>query len=538
MNRKVIISLIIGTSFVLLGLVGMQIYWINNAINLKESNFNRSVDEAISKVVSKLEQMEAANRITQRTCCDKSGSSFLSTLDTLNFLFLKELDSIPWDKDMKNSTLDLGNENIRIEITIDDSGNLIKKIDTDFYDKKNASRNNSIRSMISINPSVPKDILDNLNGKLKTLWQKSFMMSDVFEDIFYLGQEKSIEEKVSKSVLDSLITKELHQKGIDTKFEFGIYSTSQKKFVLQKTGEYRNQLAEHGFTFSLYPSEMFMNPEYLIIYFPQEKKFLVTKLAGMISVSLILVILVFLSFIFIIKTLIDQKRLSEMKNDFINNMTHEFKTPISTVSLACEALSDKDIKKSEELYSSYISMISEENKRLGSLAEKILQTAIIDKGDLELYQDLVDINVIIEEAISINKMQVEIKDGVIERDINAGNSFVIGDHDHLLNVFNNLLDNANKYSPKKPRIIISTENTQNEIVISVKDNGIGVSKANQKKIFDKLYRVHTGDVHDVKGFGLGLSYVQFIIEKLNGRIQLESELNKGSVFKIFLPFKK
>jgi len=538
MNRKIIISLIVGTSFVLFGLVWMQIYWINNAINLKESNFHRSVIEAVNKVVYKLEKLETADRITQRMDAGNQGSPFLSTLDTLNYLYLKELDSIPWADDMKNSSLDISDENIRIKITLDESGKLVKEIDTEFHAKDRNARNNSIRSMITIDPIVPNEVIDNLNKRLKILWQKSFMMSDVFEDLFSLGQEKSIEERLSKEVLDSLITIELHQRGVDTEFEFGVYSTSLKKFVIQKTGNYRNQLAEEGFTFSLYPSEMFMNPEYLIMYFPQEKRFLMTKLAGMISASLILVVLIILSFIFIIKALIDQKKLAETKNDFINNMTHEFKTPISTVSLACEALSDKDIKKSDDLYASYISMISEENKRLGSLAEKILQTAIIDKGDLELYQDLVDINVVIDEAIAINKMQVEIKDGVIEKQCNAQHSYVIGDHVHLLNVFNNLLDNANKYSPKRPKIIISTENTQNEIIISVSDNGIGISKTNQKKIFEKLFRVHTGDVHDVKGFGLGLSYVKFIVERSNGRIQINSELNKGSEFKVFLPYKK
>ncbi|MDZ7776579.1 MAG: ATP-binding protein [Bacteroidales bacterium] len=226
----------------------------------------------------------------------------------------------------------------------------------------------------------------------------------------------------------------------------------------------------------------------------------------MLSVSLLLLVLIFLSFIFSVKTIIKQRKLSESKNDFINNMTHEFKTPISTVSLACEALTDKDIKKSEELYSSYIKVISEENKRLGALAEKILQTAIIEKGDLKLKQDAIDIHQVIDEAININRMQVGIKDGVIKKDLKATQTTIEADHDHLLNVLllNNLLDNANKYSPKKPVITIATQNTLKEVIISVKDNGVGISKSDQKKIFEKLYRVHTGNLHDVKGFGSGV----------------------------------
>jgi two-component system phosphate regulon sensor histidine kinase PhoR len=172
------------------------------------------------------------------------------------------------------------------------------------------------------------------------------------------------------------------------------------------------------------------------------------------------------------------------------------------------------------------------------MAEKILQTAIIEKGDLKLKEELVDVHKVLKESIGINQMQVEIKDGVIETDLKATQSYVVADHDHLLHVFNNLLDNANKYSPKKPKIVVSTRNSIDQIIISIRDNGIGISKNDQKKIFEKLYRVHTGNLHDVKGFGLGLSYVKFIVDKLDGKISLESEINQGATFKVYIPFKQ
>jgi two-component system phosphate regulon sensor histidine kinase PhoR len=217
-------------------------------------------------------------------------------------------------------------------------------------------------------------------------------------------------------------------------------------------------------------------------------------------------------------------------------MTHEFKTPISTISLACEALTDNGIKRSQEFTESYINIILEENKRLATMAEKILQTAVIEKGQLKMKRERIDFHEVITDVIKNIRIQVEIKDGIIRKQCKATNPIIIGDKVHLTNLVYNLLDNANKYSPKKPVIIVRTENTSNGIILTIEDNGIGISKGEQKKIFDKLYRVPTGNIQDVRGFGLGLSYVKAIVEEHHGRISVESEINKGTKFKIFLPF--
>jgi two-component system phosphate regulon sensor histidine kinase PhoR len=256
----------------------------------------------------------------------------------------------------------------------------------------------------------------------------------------------------------------------------------------------------------------------------------------MMSVSLILVLTIIAAFSFSVFTIIRQRKLSELKNDFINNMTHEFKTPISTISLACQALSDKDIPRTNEMYNDYIQIIGDENHRLGEMAEKILQTAILEKGNLHLRPEAIDMHSLISDAIHKIAIQIEIRDGVINQSLTANHSMVKADKVHLSNVIFNLLDNANKYSPRKPQILVSTADADGGIYISVNDKGMGISKANQKKIFDKLYRVPTGDVHNVKGFGLGLSYVKFIIEKHGGNIQVESEPGKGSTFTLFLPY--
>ena len=225
-----------------------------------------------------------------------------------------------------------------------------------------------------------------------------------------------------------------------------------------------------------------------------------------------------------------------MKNDFINNMTHEFKTPISTISLACQALKDKDVIKTEDVYDAYIGVIGEENLRLGAMAEKILQSAVLEKKQLELNKEWFDIHEVIADVVNKIGIQVQIKDGNICTDFNAEPSEIHADKVHFTNLINNLLDNANKYTPQKPKIRVSTENVKTGIMISIEDNGIGISNKNQKKIFDKLYRVPMGDLHDFKGFGLGLSYVKVIVEYHKGSIWLESELKKGTKFDVFLPY--
>jgi two-component system, OmpR family, phosphate regulon sensor histidine kinase PhoR len=424
MNRRIIFLTIIAMTIALIGLMGIQIYWIQSASAIKEANFRRSVNESMVKVVQKVERME----------------------------------------------------------------------------KSKAMASNQYESMLNFNRHLPFD---------------SF---------------------ITKEELDSLITLQLNMRGVDTRFEFCIYKPESQEFIVERTPDYRKELIEKGNAFILFQADIYTSPEYLLIYFPREKQFLLTELWGMLLISIILIIVIVYSFTYTITTIFRQKRLSEMKNDFINNMTHEFKTPISTISLACEALNDKEVRRSGEFLDSYLSMIQEENKRLAGMAEKILQTAVIDKGQLKMNKEQIDLHEIITDVIKNLRIQVEIKDGEIVRKFGATRSRIEGDRVHVTNLVYNLLDNANKYSPRKPLILISTENANNGIVMTIEDNGIGIGKNEQKKIFDKLYRVPTGNIHEVRGFGLGLSYVKAIVEEHHGKISLESEVNRGTRFKVFLPF--
>lgn len=364
--------------------------------------------------------------------------------------------------------------------------------------------------------------------------QKSILAQDVLKSMVYDYSNIPIENRINPVQLDSLISDELKTKGINTEFEFGVFSPARNFMPIQKTGKYPKELLNKGFTFALFPTDMFSSPDYLMIFFPNEKRFLITQLWQILSTSIVFIIIIILSFAYTVITILKQKKISDIKNDFINNMTHEFKTPISTISLACEALGDKDIIKSDSLYNNYINVISEENSRLGNMAERILQSASLEKGQVILKKELIDIHAIIIETINNIHLQVEKKGGSIKTQLRADSFTVEADKVHITNVIFNLLDNANKYSPVTPEILISTENSYSGILISVKDNGTGISKANQKKIFEKLYRIPTGNVHNVKGFGLGLSYVKTIIEQHSGKITLESELNKGTNFIIYL----
>ncbi len=334
--------------------------------------------------------------------------------------------------------------------------------------------------------------------------------------------------------IDSIILTELHHNNIYADFKFNIFDQKAGYFLFNDPNTKENKYLEKAYAFP-FLSNRYEQQLYLMVYFPKEKSYLLKEMSLMLFLSIIIILSVIYLFSYSITTIIKQSKLSDLKNDFVNNMTHEFKTPISTISLACQALTDDDIQKSPELYDSYISIIQDENNRLGGMAEKILQTAIIDKGQLKLNSEWVNVHELIQELGKSNEMMIEQKGGKLSFNLDAQYFIINADRLHLTNLIYNLLDNANKYSLEKPIINISTKNDGDCILIAVKDNGMGISKANQKKIFDKLYRVPTGNVHNVKGFGLGLSYVKAVVEKHKGSVGLESQLHKGTTFFIRLP---
>lgn len=335
--------------------------------------------------------------------------------------------------------------------------------------------------------------------------------------------------------IDSIVDNRLKKNNIYIQYRFNIFNEVNNHLLYTHPDLDKKVFLNKAYAFK-FNSNNEVQHIYLMVRFPHERGFLLRESGYVVGTSIILILSIILLFWYSISTIIHQARLSMLKNDFVNNMTHEFKTPISTISLACQALMDKDLEKTMDLYETYISIIDEENKRLGSMAEKILQTAILDKGELKLNQEWVNVHEIIKDVAKNTEIQIAQKGGQLKLSLQAEKFVVNADILHLSNVIYNLLDNANKYSFEKPIIEVGTQKDGDCLKIYVKDNGMGISKANQKKIFDKLYRVPTGNVHNAKGFGLGLSYVKAIVSKHHGLITLESQLNKGSVFTVRIPF--
>lgn len=539
MNKKIIILIIILISFALIGLVGVQLYWIKNAIAVKEANFDRSVNEALTNVVYKLEKLEMVNRIKNRINTGSPNITLYATIDSINNMFTKEMESMANDFNIqKASYINYTSKKVTIEYTETIPGKGIKHIDSSVVavSNKDSIKKNEVRPVSVPEYYFPSNHFDSISDKIDKFLKKSFLVSDIFEEMFNYKYKQSIKDRTDPAKLDSLIKAELTNKGIYTEYEYGIFSPVKNQMVIEKTGKYHNELIEKSLAFNIFPSDLFRAPEYLLIYFPKKETYLFTQTWLMLFIAAILIFFIVLSFVYTIRTIIKQKKFSEMKNDFINNMTHEFKTPISTISLACQALTDDDIAKSEMLYKNYLLVIGDENRRLGVMAEKILQTAVLEKGQIKLKKEPMDIHFVINEVIKNIKLQVETKEGMIVTELNAGSSIINADKVHITNVIYNLVDNANKYTPETPLITLATEGNDSGVYFSVEDNGIGISHANLKKIFDKLYRVPSGNIHNVKGFGIGLSYVKTIVEMHNGNVDVESELKKGSKFTIYLPF--
>jgi two-component system, OmpR family, phosphate regulon sensor histidine kinase PhoR len=350
-----------------------------------------------------------------------------------------------------------------------------------------------------------------------------------------------VEERISIIQLDSFLKDELPH---NIPFSYGVWSNASNSFVIynnhfvvstENQATY-NYLKNSEYQTKLFPADI-NSPGTLHVYFPTKSSEVWGRLWLDLLLSLLFTAIILGSFAYTISVILQQKKLSEMKTDFINNMTHEFKTPIATISLASDSITNPSVIGNPDKIKRFANIIKQENKRMHGQVEKVLQMALVERGHIKLNFTEVDINQVIEQAVSNMALQVERKEGTISAQLDAEKYRIEGDLNHISNVINNLLDNANKYSPEKPDITVSTRNISNGIEITVSDKGIGMSKEAKKRIFEKFYRVHTGNVHDVKGFGLGLAYVKAMITAHKGMIEVKSELGKGSSFILLFPFK-
>jgi len=393
--------------------------------------------------------------------------------------------------------------------------------------------------------NVPKGLfLDNLNKdaaseslrdsvRQRYINQRA-LMREVIYAILYKASGKPLKERIDIRELDSNLRAELRSNGINIDYHF--YVTTSDGRVIARCPDYDSKGSGHAYKLQLFPNDPQAQTGLLYIHFPNMSQYLFSSVRFMIP-AIVFTIILLICFIFTIYTIFRQKRLTEIKNDFINNMTHEFKTPISSISLAAQMLRDPAVAKSPKMFDHISGVIIDETKRLRFQVEKVLQMSMFDRKAATFKRRELDANVLVQDTVNTFRLKVEASGGCLEAHLDAENAIVFADEMHLTNVVFNLMDNAVKYKAEdRPlKLNVTTRNEGEKLILTIADNGIGIKREDLKKIFEKFYRVHTGNRHDVKGFGLGLAYVHNIIKAHGGSIHAESDYGRGTRFIISLP---
>ncbi len=509
MSRKMLITLIVLMAAVLSGLILVQTTMIKSASDIREEQFNQLVLNALDLVATQLEldEQRLAREYARRGVMpgEKDASSVISNVFPRNSSA----------KGILNFELSYSGNSIY--------GSFEEKYDVQLVDTAKINGSVGIQRFMEQN-------LEQQRRMKQWLRDVNWMNYEIFLE------DRDVTERIDSARLNMFLRNAMAQTNIDLEYKYAIKNSSlAKETIIYGDPEYKPGKREE-FSQLLFQNDYNgSKPNYLNIYFPHRRAYLVRQTGLTIIPTIILTGLLIGIFVYTLMVIFRQKKLSNIKNDFINNMTHELKTPISTISLASQMLQDGSITNTPATIAHVSKVISQESKRLGFQVEKVLQMAVFNEGRLKLKLREFDVNRMIKTVISNFELRVNNKNGTLSTEILAENSIVKGDEVHITNVIFNLLDNAMKYSNEKPEIKVSTENQKNQVVISVQDNGIGIPKEHHAQIFDRFYRVPTGNVHDVKGFGLGLSYVKKIVDLHNGTIRVESALNKGTKFKIYFP---
>ncbi|KQC28885.1 sensor histidine kinase [Flagellimonas eckloniae] len=524
MNKKLFVLLVILMSLSLIGIIFVQVYWIRTSVNDKEEQFSRTVTDILDKVASRVEKREMKDYSDRlASLVDSIGEP--KTTQFRNFMFV--------DRDLNSDEIlfyshGILEEDYNITSTFFDN---LGGEDTTIFKNLTSKRTKTVfkeefgldGKSYSLTPIQKAEKIGGLSSIDKAAWEDVFME---------YAKSSPIHKRVSKKELELMLSQELGNRNIDIDYEYGVYSQGyptkikSKKFKFSESKMYKAPIfkdAEGNSSFSL------------LLTFPTMKKFLFQSIMSMALLSLIFTLVIMVAYSSAIYQLIKQKQISEIKTDFINNMTHEFKTPIATINLAVEAIRNPKSIEDKEKVLRYLGMIKDENKRMHAQVENVLRISKLEKNQLDIRKDRVDVHDIIVDAIAHIELIVADRGGYINSHCDAERSEILANDVHFTNVIVNILDNAVKYSTESPKIDVFTEVVKNSIIVKVKDQGAGMSKAVLKRVFEKFYREHTGDIHNVKGHGLGLAYVKRIIEDHQGEVYAESEKGKGSTFYIKLP---
>lgn len=514
MNKKIFVILLGAMSLALLGIMFIQGYWITNALKTKEEQFTYNVKQVLIEVATKVQLQET---------------------ETYYQLYNGLIDSIDQPENVNFTELIYKIVNEEKNETIIFSDGIIEedyKLSSVIYD----SEIDSIPFKKITNQKKTTKIINKLDGggtlsettidfnRLRDFERKQF--EDALTNI---TSKVPVHKRLDKEKLHQIIQQEAQNRGIKSPFEFAVYN-NELVTKIHTTNFKLNPSSTYAVP--LFVNENFDNNYQLYVNFSQKNKELLSSILGMAILSLAFTAVIVLAYANTLSQLFKQRQISQIKTDFINNMTHEFKTPIATINLALDALKNPKVSGNQEFISRYLKMIRDENRRMHAQVENVLRISKLENNELDLPKARVKMHEIIEDAITHVSLIVEDKGGFIKTNYQALKSTVLGNDLHLTNVIVNMLDNAIKYAEKPPEIIIETENVKDTVVIKITDNGIGMNKNVQKKIFEKFYREHTGDIHNVKGHGLGLAYVKKILEDHNAEIYVDSEKGKGSTFTI------
>ena len=504
MNQKAVIGIVVLMAVALLGLVTLQIYWVNNALKLKEQEFSENINDILQDIVREHEnQITAAHLKSIVKTQDAQGNRLL--------IINKDTIRIPVEKNM----------NLDVEMFLQDN-------DWFFWKPMTPQGVDDVKGLGRPSTFFPTNAPDPREAE----WMSGIIQNLVGE-LSYMSIP--IAKRVDIELINELIAKRLEKKGIELDYQFGVIPPGRDTIISTENIEV-NELLGTEYRTNLFPHQFLSQPTLLYLYFPQKINYLLQTMWLRLSTSVIFILIIIFSFAFTIWTIFRQKKLSDMKSDFINNMTHEFKTPITTISLAGQALRDPDVAKNESRLMRFSNIIVDESSKLGNQVEKILQMAILDRGDIKLNIEEVNLHDSIIGLVENINFRFKDERSYIKTDLQAKNSVVMGDTIHLTNIIDNLIDNAIKYSEDNIDVLISTYNTRTGVVLTVEDKGIGMTKEAVKRIFERFYRVHTGNIHNVKGFGLGLSYVKTMVDAHGGKISVDSDLGKGTKFELFFPF--
>ena len=509
-----VISCVMGFSF--LGLLFLQISYIEEMAKMKHEQFDESVTRALYQASRNLELNETL-RYLEKDVNDVERRAYSQDSVYVNGL----------DGSIQHSH--------QFAVSADD-GTVYSAFELKTFTTKPASIPKAMimhsdKSQLTETAKSFQELVRN-----RYVYQKA-LLDEVVYNILYTASDKPLKERINFKLLDHDIRQELQNNGISIPYHFTV-STADGREVF-RCSDYVEDGEEQGYTQVLFRNDPASKMGVVRIHFPNMDSYIFSSVRFMIPAVIFTVVLL-ITFVFTIVVIFRQKRYSEIKNDFINNMTHELKTPISSISLAAQMLNDDSVTKSPAMMKHLGGVINDESKRLRFLVEKVLQMSMFDRKTASFKKKELDLNELLEQVASSFSLRVEHTGGKITMEIEAVDSAIYVDEVHFQNAITNLMDNAVKYrKPDNPiNIHIRTWNEGEKLCFSIQDNGLGIKRENVKKIFDKFYRVHTGNVHDVKGFGLGLAYVKKIINLHEGDIKCESDLGKGTKFTVTLPILK